>query len=219
MQEVFTVAARQEFQTQLSSAGYTVIIPHDADVCWLPSGLVTAFRTADFALISSCFEPYLNYFHEETFANKGFFRLHLWDKQSRRRLHLINTHTQSDTVVAWLGARRVAKAIRAKQAEQILAATEHLADPVLVVGDLNQETPLHGHLRFLQPPSEHPIRKATFFGTGEDLDHIAWLPLQWAPVGCGFCGIRGPRLSAARVHAIPLSDHAPVEVLVDIPQR
>jgi endonuclease/exonuclease/phosphatase family metal-dependent hydrolase len=217
LQEVFTAKARQEFLTLLSAAHYEVLIPHDDDVCWLPSGLLIAVSKQKYEILSSCFAPFLHYHNVEILANKGFFRVHLKDRITGRRVHIVNTHTQSDTEAAWIFGRAVTKRIRFRQAEQILAATESLSDPVLVVGDLNQETSLHGHLRFLHPSTEHPIRKATFFRTGEDLDHIAWLPIQWAPSGCGFCGILGPRLQWTRVHPAPWSDHAPVEAVVYIP--
>lgn len=230
LQEVFTARARQEFQTVLSAAGYTVLVPHDADVCWLPSGLLTAVDTRVYRVVSHCFQAFLDYHNVEILANKGFFRVHLEQRgeggggvggvgstSPPRRFHIINTHTQSDTEAAWIFGRAITKRIRHKQATQILEAAEHLPDPVIVIGDLNQETSLHPHLRFLHPPSELPIRKATFFKTGEDLDHVAWLPVQWAPPGCGFCGIIGPRLDVCRVHTVPWSDHAPVEVMVNIP--
>jgi hypothetical protein len=98
---------------------------------------------------------------------------------------------------------------------------------VLVVGDFNQESSLHPFLRTLHPPSAMPIRKATFFRTGEDLDHVAWMPIQWTEaataaatgsvaLGCSFCGSFGPQLIYCKVHEEALSDHAAVEIHVEL---
>jgi endonuclease/exonuclease/phosphatase family metal-dependent hydrolase len=152
----------------------------------------------------------------EIFANKGFQRLTLQSTDTNTLLHILNTHTQSDEEVFQWTRYSYKKAIRFRQAEQIIAYCKEYKEPVLVIGDFNQESSLHPHLRTLHVPSALPMKKATFFRTGEDLDHVAWMPLQWSDArgGCGFCGKYGPALELCKVHPLSWSDHAPVEMKV-----
>ena len=212
-QEVFTTKARHIMQERLERHGYQVVIPHDECVSLFPSGLVTAVLKTQYTILRSSFESFLDYHNVEIFANKGFHRLTLKDRASNI-FHLINTHTQSDEEVLWWSSYSYKKGIRHKQAEQMLRACKEFKDPVIVMGDFNQESSLHPYLRTLHPPSSLPMKKATFFRTGEDLDHIAWMPLQWVQEGCGFCGTFGPALEYCKVHTVAWSDHAPVEVKV-----
>ena len=127
------------------------------------------------------------------FANKGFQRLTLQstdDRVTNTLLHILNTHTQSDEEVFQWTRYSYKKAIRFRQAEQIIAYCKEYKEPVLVIGDFNQESSLHPHLRTLHVPSALPMKKATFFRTGEDLDHVAWMPLQWSDArgAVGFVG-------------------------------
>jgi endonuclease/exonuclease/phosphatase family metal-dependent hydrolase len=219
-QELFTTSGRDMFERGLSKQGYTVLRPHDEDVTLFPSGLLTAINTNEFHILSSCFCSYLTYTNVDRFANKGFFTVHVMDRKTGRKAYIVNTHMQSDWEGSILLGNKITKDVRRKQAEQILEYFQGVSDPVLLVGDLNQEYNPHPYLRFLHPPSKLPIRKATFIQTGEDLDHVAWLPLQWASKeGCGFCDIqsRGPQLRICQVHALPWSDHAAVEVAVEVP--
>jgi endonuclease/exonuclease/phosphatase family metal-dependent hydrolase len=216
LQEVFTAGGKQTLKQVLERVGYHVLFPMDEGVTLLTSGLVVAVR--HFEVLSSFFCPYLVNHNFEIFANKGFFRIRLRDPTTGRRFSLVNTHTQSDDGAKLFGKAFLA-GIRYKQAEQLLDLMSTEEDPVLVVGDLNQESSLHPYLRSLHPPSVLPIKKTTFFSTGEDLDHVAWLPLQWAPDGVGFCHIhtKGPQLLHCKVHDVSYSDHAPVEMRVIIP--
>ena len=117
----------------------------------------------------------------------------------------MNTHTQSDTEVSWFFGRAVTARIRAKQAEQIYNYFRDTKNQVLIVGDLNCETePFHG-LRFLHPPGSIPLKKSTFYSTGEDLDHLACLTDR-----------AEPRVLRCRIYDRPWSDHAPVSFLVDL---
>lgn len=220
-QEVFTQAGREAYRSELERLGYTVLIPHDEGVCLFPSGLVTAVDPAKYRILDTAFRPYMYYNYTDIFANKGFFMVHLQDIATGRSFYVANTHTQSDWEASIVFGRVYTTFIRYKQAEQILehCEMEEYRDPVLVVGDLNQEESLHPYLRSLHPISSLPIKKATFFHTGEDLDHIAWLPLQWAKQGCGFCDIRkrGPQLRLCRIHPLEWSDHAAVEAELWIP--
>jgi endonuclease/exonuclease/phosphatase family metal-dependent hydrolase len=222
-QEVFTTRGREILRERLRPFGYTVLFPRDEGVTLFPSGLVTAIHHGTYRVVGAAFRPFLDYHNVEIFANKGFHRIHLEDVQTGRRFHVINTHTQSDEEVMMWTRYAFKKAIRFKQAAQMLAhceEEERLVDPVLVVGDFNQESSLHPHLRTLHPPSTVPMRKATFFSTGEDLDHVAWMPTLWHTQrpGCGFCGIEGPVLDFCKVHDVDWSDHAPVEMKVRIPE-
>lgn len=218
LQEVMTSSGRSTIQYMLERSGYQVLIPKDEGVTWLSSGLLTAVNTTRYKVLSTCFCPFLQYHNVEVFANKGFFSIWLEDIETGRRFYIVNTHTQSDEAAFLFGARYLSK-IRYQQAEQILQHFEGYTDPILVVGDLNQESSIHPYLQCLHPESSLPLKKSTFFHTGEDLDHVAWLPLQWAKDGCGFCDIRkkGPQLRFCRVHPLPWSDHAPVEVELLIP--
>jgi endonuclease/exonuclease/phosphatase family metal-dependent hydrolase len=216
-QEVFTAKHRAKLKQILERFHYTVLIPHDEDVCFLPSGLVTAVHTRRYSILSTCFISFLTYYNVEAFANKGFQTVWLQDRNSGQRVHIANTHTQSDEEVGWISTTAFRKHIRYQQAQQIIHHYDQgIRDPVLVVGDFNQESSLHPYLRTLHPPSSLPLKKATFFRTGEDLDHIAWMPVQWSAAigGCGFCGNYGPALQYCKVHQVALSDHAPVEMHV-----
>ncbi len=231
-QEAFTAHGRQTIRERLERHGYSVLLPRDEGVSLFPSGLVTAILNTHYDILETSFQPFLSYHNVEIFANKGFQRITLRDRRTQRRLHILNTHTQSDEEVLWWTPYSYRKSIRHQQAAQMLEYCADYVDPVLVMGDFNQESSLHPHLRTLHPPSALPIRKATFFSTGEDLDHVAWMPLQWSATrggssgsssanasasGCTFCGKYGPALELCKVHQVSWSDHAPVELKVRLP--
>jgi endonuclease/exonuclease/phosphatase family metal-dependent hydrolase len=219
-QELFTASGRSIYTAELTKQGYQVFVPHDTEVSLFPSGLLIAIHPAHYKVHRTLFRPYLDFNYSDSFANKGFFGLLLEDKATGGCFYLFNTHMQSDWEGSIITGRTKTLQIRRKQAEQILDTCEKLDHPVLLIGDLNQEENIHPHLRFLQPMSSMPIRKATFINTGEDLDHIAWLPIQYAAQGCGFCDIRtrGPQLHKIQIHALPFSDHAAVEAEILIPK-
>jgi endonuclease/exonuclease/phosphatase family metal-dependent hydrolase len=217
-QEVFTDKARKTIRDFLEPHGYTVVIPRDEGVSLFPSGLVTAIHKRHWTILSDSFQPFLAYHNVEIFANKGFQRITIRHDKTRQVVHILNTHTQSDEEVLMWTPYSYRKSIRYQQAEQMLEYCKEYRDPVLVIGDFNQETSLHPYLRTLHPPSALPIKKATFFRTGEDLDHVAWMPLQWSQEGCAFCGKNGPALEYCKVHPVPWSDHAPVELTVQVPR-
>jgi endonuclease/exonuclease/phosphatase family metal-dependent hydrolase len=221
-QEVFTTKGRQKIRERLEPHGYQVLVPRDEGVALLPSGLVTAVHCDHYTVISDSFQPFLAYHNVEIFANKGFQRITIKPQTTSTTntiLHILNTHTQSDEEVFQWTRYSYKKSIRYQQAEQIIAYCKDYKEPVMVIGDFNQESSLHPHLRTLHTPSALPLKKATFFRTGEDLDHVAWMPLQWSAVlgGCGFCGKYGPSLELCKVHPMPWSDHAPVEIKVRLP--
>lgn len=218
-QELFTTSGRNLFQAMFERAGYEVLLPKDQGVCLFPSGLMICILSSKYKVISTSFRSYLHYQNTDQFANKGFFSVILYDTAINRLINIINTHTQSDWELTFLTGRHNTCKTRYKQAEQILEEFQTSKIPVLVVGDLNQETSLHPYLQSLHPLSAYPLKKATFYSTGEDLDHIAWMPLQWAPMGCGFCDIRkkGPQYEICKIHDLPWSDHAALEAVVSIP--
>jgi endonuclease/exonuclease/phosphatase family metal-dependent hydrolase len=219
-QEVFCASDRTMIRERLEPHGYEVLIPRDEGVALFPSGLVTAIQRQHFEVLGHSFQPFLAYHNVEIFANKGFQPIRLRHIATQRSLHILNTHTQSDEEIFVWTRYFYKKSIRFQQAQQIIEYCKSFKDPVLVIGDFNQETHLHPNLRTLHPPSSLPLKKATFFRTGEDLDHVAWMPLQWSDArgGCGFCGTFGPALEYCKVHAITLSDHAPVEMKVRVPE-
>ena len=221
-QEVFTASGRSKLKRILERHGYTVVIPRDDDVAPLSSGLLTAVHRDSYSILSDCFISFMHYRNAEGLANKGFHSLFLRETTTPyRRIYVVNTHTQSDEEILWITPKSAKDRIRFPQAEQILGHFEGVKTPVLVVGDFNQESSLHPFLRSLRPSSTMPIRKATFFRTGEDLDHIAWMPIQWteaagAKSGCTFCGAFGPQLVYCKVHEEAMSDHAAVEMHVEL---
>ena len=211
LQEVFLSPVREFYKSYLERAGYRVCIPADQNVSMLPSGLLSAFLDSEYTLLNSCFCPYLSFHNVEWFSNKGFHCLHLQQVATRQKVHVINTHTQSDTEVSWWFGRQITHNIRKRQIGQILDHCRWYRDPVIVAGDLNCEISPHPYLRFLQSPCI-TVRKSTFYSTGEDLDHFCWLPLQWSRGACTFCNIdkTGPQLRSCRIFDLPWSDHAPV---------
>ncbi len=218
-QELFTKKGRDLYKAELSKQGYDVYLPNDEGVSLFPSGLMIAVDPKKYTVHSTMFRPYLYFNYSDSFANKGFFGVELEDRVSKHRFYLFNTHMQSDWEGSVITGRGDTMRIRKQQAEQILNTCTELPHPVLVIGDLNQEEQLHCYLRFLHPMSCMPMKKATFIQTGEDLDHVAWLPLQYAKEGCGFCDIRksGPQLTKILIHALPFSDHAAIEATIQIP--
>jgi len=220
-QEAFSQKGRTKICDRLEAHGYKVLVPRDEGVAFFPSGLITAIHTGYYEVISQSFQSFLTYHNAEIFANKGFQPIQLREKTSQRIIHILNTHTQSDEEAFVWTRYSYKKFIRLQQAQQIIEYCKLFKDPVLVMGDFNQESHLHPNLRTLHSPSSLPLKKATFFRTGEDLDHIAWMPLQWSDArgGCGFCGSFGPVLEFCKVHdEVTWSDHAPVEMKVRVPE-
>lgn len=216
LQEVFTEQNRAFYKEQLSRAGYTVIIPRDSNVSFLPSGLLTAFLDKEYTYISDCFCPYMTYYNVEILATKGFHAVRLKQRESAKILSIINTHTQSNTELSWLfGSKKVTESQKS-QFEQMCKYVEGLNHPAILSGDMNCEHSPHPHVRFLHT---RLMKKHTFPKTGEDLDHIAWFPLQYAHIGCQFCDIerKGPYLESCEVIDIPFSDHCPLVATVQIP--
>lgn len=207
LQEVFTERARNFYKIFLEAIGYNVLLPNDSDVALLPSGLVTAFRRSKFRLIDKVFCPYLENHNFEWFAMKGFHVLHLERITDGVRFYLTNTHTQSDTLSAFFGRKSV-RGVRQRQIDQLVQYFRGMPGTVVVVGDLNCEIEPAEGLRFLHPPGVGPLKKRTFFDTGEDLDHVACLLDR--PM---------PQIGAVRVFSEKWSDHAAVLFRVYLPMQ
>jgi len=216
LQEVFVDSVRAYYHDNLVRYGYTVCHPLDRDVAWLGSGLLIAFLESEFTFVSHCFAPYLAHHNVEIMANKGFFAVKLRDLRGRP-VCIINTHTVSNTIVSALFGDAVIHKIRRKQFQQIVDYVGNSVFPTLVLGDLNCEHSPHPYVRFLRACDI--TQKHTFPSTGEDLDHIAWIPLQYADPGCGYCDVdrRGPAFESCSVVPLPWSDHSPLLAVVRIP--
>ena len=218
LQEVFVEANRAYYKEHLERNGYTVVIPRDRDVAWLSSGLLMAFLSRRFEFISECFYPYLAYHNVEVLANKGFHAVTIREKLSRRVVVIANTHMQSNTEMAWIVGTKVTDDVRKAQHQQILD-TLTTREAVLICGDMNAERSPHSLIRYMTLVDDSRLRKSTFYETGEDLDHVAWFPLQWARPNCRFCDFvrTGPRLMNCQVFQKPWSDHAPVIFSIFLP--
>jgi len=237
LQEVFLETNRKYYKEQLERAGYTVVLPHDGIPGILGSGLLTAVLEKDYVVENHCFQTFKDYHNVEHFSNKGFLIVWLWHRDTKCRLLLVNTHTQSSTFVSVLFGNAIIHKIRRAQLQQIIEACTERPGPALIVGDLNCEVSPHPYLRFLQ--LNPALKKHTFPSTGEDLDHIGWLPLQWTErqwterqwterpqgpalkkkVGCSLCDIdkQGPQMTACEIPTVPWSDHAPLLATVWVP--
>lgn len=220
LQEVFCYSTRMYYKEQLERSGYKVSIPNDTNVTLLPSGLLIAVLEREYTILSECFCCFQEYHNVEWFANKGFHTVKLLHK-SGQRISIGNTHTQSNTEISWWFGSK-ASDIRKQQFTQMLKFFSYTKDPVLIVGDMNCEQSPHSHLRFLQYADSDPLhKKHTFPSTGEDLDHIAWIPLQWAKPGCHYCDINklGPIMTSCIVEHKPWSDHSPLVAKIRIPHH
>jgi exonuclease III len=218
LQEVFTETAKQYYIKDLARAGYAVVVPEDDGLTPVGSGLLTMCKARRFACESSIFCSYQDYHNVEWFANKGFHVLRLIGKNGR--LVIVNTHTQSNTEVSFVFGEAIIDKIRRAQFKQIKDFFEGSRIPVLIVGDLNCAISPYSEVRFLNVLHENRFHKSTFFSTGEDLDHVAWMPCQYAKPGCSMCDIErfGPKLHGCQVYQIPYSDHAPVLYNIQVPK-
>jgi hypothetical protein len=222
---VFRPRVLAYFKEKLEAVGYSVCLPKDDDVTLMKSGLLTACLVSEYEVLSTCFYPYLAFHNVEIFANKGFQTLTLRDRRCGRTFILANTHMQSDTEVTWFLGREGTYAVRKAQHQQIVDALMTAHDPAFLIGDLNIEHSPHSSVRYMTLPDESRLQKSTFYSTGENLDHCAWFPLQWAATlasgpGCSFCDFnrRGPRMTRCIIYQLPLSDHAPVKFTFVIPR-
>jgi len=219
LQEVFTQDARDYYTAALETQGYVIRAPDDGDCATLSSGLLTGFLKDIYTIITDVFCPYLSYHNVEIIANKGFHVLYL-ATSAGLRLTIINTHTQSETEISFIVGKDIVDTIRLAQFQQILDFIHSYNDPVLLCGDLNCERSPLSEIRFITPFKQNLLQKSTLYRTGEDLDHVAWFPRQYAPKGCEMCDFErfGPRLKGCKVFELPYSDHAPVLFNIYVPK-
>jgi exonuclease III len=220
LQEVFCESTRLFYKEHLERSGYFVSIPNDTNITFLSSGLLIACLESKYKLVSECFCSFQDYHNVEMFANKGFHTVRLIDTKMNRPLIISNTHVQSNTEISWFFGT-TASDYRKKQMTQILSFFSYATQPILLAGDMNCEYSPHSHLRFLRTSNDLHSSKHTFYETGEDLDHIGWIPLQWANLGCHYCDVNklGPIMESCEVFQKPWSDHAPIRAIISIPDR
>jgi len=214
-QEVFSRGLRTVYQVEMKAVGYDVFIPSD-EGAFLSSGLVTAVRRgSSVTVLSNIFLPYMSYHNVEIFANKGAFFIHCL--VDGKRLTIGNTHLQSTTELSWFFGKDIMNEYRKKQLKQVAEFIQCYRWPVILGGDFNCEQSPYSHVKFVRPANS--LRKSTFYETGEDLDHIAWFPLQYAAPKCTYCGIQryGPKIKRCTIFEKPWSDHAPVLFRLWIP--
>lgn len=196
-QELWSTSDRVLLQTFCKEYGWNVAFPSDA--CTLGyflkgldcgSGLAIAYRSI-FELVSiPRFTPYNEAAGVDKFITKGFY--HLTFKYKTKTFSLLNTHFQSDFTEVPC-CRINYKFSRLSQEFSLYSYAKKLQEPVLICGDLNEETTKFLH--FLEQR-----KHITFPDTGEHLDHL--------------CTLRGQTsftlLNSKYFDKILYSDHIPV---------
>jgi exonuclease III len=180
IQEAFTPGRIDGIVTSLTENGYTVLRPNDIrDGVFLGSGLITAVRADRWRIQSSGFTAYAQCTGAETLANKGFHWLRVSALQDHTEFVVINTHMQADHLFNYFIGCIDARPIRQQQMHQIVSFL-NAVEPCrsLIVGDINSEIEPHDDLVYLTGERQG-IRKHTFEPTGEDLDHVAFIPRLW----------------------------------------
>jgi len=203
LQEVFT-EGRVAFLTDgLRSAGYTVVKPNDVSGNLLSSGLLTAVRST-WTVVSDFFQPYTSNIGLETLANKGFHCMRVF--KDGCELQIVNTHLQADNAFNFVFSHFDVPfhEIRRRQIKQLLdgMAGRHNC---IIIGDINSESEPHSDITYLTG-TRAGISKHTFQPTGEDLDHVAFVPSLWK-------GYTVPvAKEVAVLHKLWWSDHWPIHV-------
>jgi exonuclease III len=209
LQEVFTLGRVNMVTKALEGEGYKIYRPNDfASSNILNSGLITAIKTSHWTLINDGFTKFNESIGAENLANKGFHWLLLKHKSGLDFL-LINTHMQADHPLHYFAGCTDTRPTRRKQVIQIL---DFLKDKKelkhLIVGDLNAEKEAHEDLIYLTG-SKNNIQKHTFWPTGEDLDHIAFVPNIYN-------GSIPTVLRVSVLERLWWSDHWPIDVCVSV---
>ena len=210
LQEVFTVGRIKILTESLEKNGYTVIKPNDLALRTniLSSGLLSAFKKSRWNLLQEGFQFYEQSTLIENFANKGFHWLKLIQKNNLDPIMVINTHMQADNSVNFLTGYTDTKPIRRSQAEQILKQIEKTKLKHLIIGDINSENEPHDEFLYLTG-KKNGIQKHTFIETGEDLDHVAYIPK--------FMQKAIPIVKEISVLSnLWWSDHWPIDVIVEL---
>lgn len=208
LQEVFSKYHRQSIQEKAEVLGWSVFFPDDP--CWLGtclnsfhsgSGLCILVKPSIEVLDEIQFSPYeVVDSYVEKLVSKGYFGLHL--QKDTTRFTVLNTHMISD-VTECSPFRLVHGLGRRLQEKQLLEAAQTIHQPVLIVGDLNQEE--HHYLHRMYQNEEY-----TFPATQEQLDHVV-------------CLMRDHHIfQVQRVrffHDILFSDHSPLVVTVQVSSK
>ncbi len=205
LQEVFTVGRINMVTKALEAEGYKIYKPNDFAITnLLNSGLITAVKTSQWTVVEDGFTKFNESIGAENLANKGFHWLILKHK-SGTNLLLINTHMQADHPLHYFAGCIDTKPTRRKQAIQILdflKGKEKIKH--LLVGDLNAEVEAHEDILYLTGVKNN-IQKHTFWPTGEDLDHIAYIPNM-------YLGAIPAALRVSVLERLWWSDHWPIDV-------
>jgi exonuclease III len=214
LQEVFTEGRIKMLTDSLKKNGYTVIKPNDFAKRYnlMSSGLLTAVKTERWSILEEGFHFYEHSTVIENITNKGFHWLKVTEKNKQNKQNkpilLINTHMQADHSINLFSGCIDTRPIRKKQAEQILKLIEHVKTNHLIIGDINCEIEPHNDFLYLTG-RKTGIQKHTFICTGEDLDHVAYIPK-----------IMPKRPIVKEVSVLSKlwwSDHWPIFVIVELP--
>jgi len=209
LQEVFTIGRINMITKALEGEGYKIYKPNDfGSSNLLSSGLITAIRGSQWSVIEEGFTKFSDSIGAENLANKGFHWLLLKHKSGLNFL-IINTHMQADHPLHYFAGCIDTKPTRRKQAIQILDFLKvHVGVKHLLVGDLYAEKEAHEEIVYLTG-SKNDIQKHTFWPTGEDLDHVAYIPKIYKGVM--------PKVSRVSVlERLWWSDHWPIDVSLTV---
>ena len=211
IQEAFTPGRVEGLTKSLVANGYTVLKPSDlGGRRLLGSGLLTAVRTDRWVVRTSGFTAYEQSAGAVQLANKGFHWLRLSAVSDGMDLIIVNTHMQADHPFNYFAGCMDTRPIRKHQMDQIMAYLE-TADSCrsLIIGDLNSEEESHDDLVYLTG-EKRGIRKHTFEPTGEDLDHVAFVPRKWMYY------VLPVIQSIAVLSRLWWSDHWPIHVVLEL---
>lgn len=208
LQEVFSKSCRLIIQEKARAAQWQVFFPEDP--CWA-GACINSFHSGSglCILVKSTVEvleeiPFVAFYHVESYVeklvSKGYFGVVL--QKEGVSFSIINTHLISD--VTECSPFRIAHGHgRRLQEKQLIEGATNLKDPMLVVGDLNQEE--HHYFHRMYPDEDY-----TFPNTLEQLDHVVCLPrdqsLFEVKEVCFF-------------QDIVYSDHIPLKVTVQVKSK
>lgn len=172
IQELWSTHDRVFLQEFCKNYGWNVSFPMDS--CSLGyflkgldcgSGLAVAYKSIFELLSTPSFIPFTEASGVDKFITKGFYHLNF--KYQTKTFSLLNTHFQSDfTEIPY--CRINYRFSRLAQEFAIYSYAKRLQEPVLICGDLNEETTTFLH--FLERK-----KHITFTDTGEHLDHLCTL--------------------------------------------
>lgn len=207
LQEVFTVGRIEMLKKTMECEGYQVLKPNDfLSPNLLGSGLLTGIRKDSWMVLEDDFIQFKQSIGAENLANKGLHWFKLQHKINGEQIVLINTHMQADHPFNYFVGCTDTKPTRRTQVIQMIDFLKaHSNIKHIIVGDLNAEEEAHEDLKYITGPNNN-IRKHTFEPTGEDLDHVAYVPK--------FCKMRPITEKVAVLDRLWWSDHWPIDVVV-----